>query len=152
MLTKNKIENGGTQMKKLILLLGLLCLSVSAFAEKLTGSFDGKLHQVSGEVELETTGKEIIINNFTYDGKGKDVYLVLTKDGDLKDVEIISKELKKASVNETMKLKVNHIDKLIDKGYNTVSVYTKKGKSSFGDAKLTEETTLTEDTKTENTK
>ncbi len=126
-------------MKKLLLIIGIFCLSVSAFAEKLSGSFDGEIHQVSGDVSLNTEGKEILISNFTYDGKGKDVYIILTKDGDTKDIKVISKELKKASVNTEMKLKVNDLNKLIDQGYNTVSVYTKNGKSSFGDAKLVEE-------------
>ena len=126
-------------MKKLLLIIGIFCLSVSAFAEKLSGSFDGEIHQVSGDVSLDTEGKEILISNFTYDGKGKDVYIILTKDGDTKDIKVISKELKKASVNTEMKLKVNDLNKLIDQGYNTVSVYTKYGKSSFGDAKLVEE-------------
>ena len=126
-------------MKKLLLIIGIYCLSVSAFAEKLSGSFDGEIHQVSGDVSLNTEGKEILISNFTYDGKGKDVYIILTKDGDTKDIKVISKELKKASVNTEMKLKVNDLNKLIDQGYNTVSVYTKNGKSSFGDAKLVEE-------------
>ena len=83
---------------------------------------------------LEKNGKYIL--QFT---KGKDVYIILTKDGDTKDIKVISKELKKASVNTEMKLKVNDLNKLIDQGYNTVSVYTKNGKSSFGDAKLVEE-------------
>ena len=126
-------------MKKLLLIIGIFCLSVSAFAEKLSGSFDGEIHHVSGDVSLDTEGKEILISNFTYDGKGKDVYIILTKDGDTKDIKVISKELKKASVNTEMKLKVNDLNKLIDQGYNTVSVYTKNGKSSFGDAKLVEE-------------
>ena len=126
-------------MKKLLLIIGIFCLSVSAFAEKLSGSFDGEIHQVSGDVSLNTEGKEILISNFTYDGKGKDVYIILTKDGDTKDIKVISKELKKASVNTEMKLKVNDLNKLIDQGYNTVSVYTKNGKSSFGDAKLVED-------------
>ena len=126
-------------MKKLLLIIGIFCLSVSVFAEKLSGSFDGEIHQVSGDVSLNTEGKEILISNFTYDGKGKDVYIILTKDGDTKDIKVISKELKKASVNTEMKLKVNDLNKLIDQGYNTVSVYTKNGKSSFGDAKLVEE-------------
>ena len=60
-------------MKKLLLIIGIFCLSVSAFAEKLSGSFDGEIHQVSGDVSLNTEGKEILISNFTYDGKGKDV-------------------------------------------------------------------------------
>ena len=114
-------------MKKLLLIIGIFCLSVSAFAEKLSGSFDGEIHQVSGDVSLDTEGKEILISNFTYDGKGKDVYIILTKDGDTKDIKVISKELKKASVNTELKLKVNDLNKLIDQGYNTVSVYTKNG-------------------------
>ena len=97
-----------------------------------------KIHQISGEVSLETTGKEITISNFTYDGNGKNVYLILTKDGDFKDMKIISKELKKGYVNETLTLKVNNLQKLIDEGYNTVSVYTKTNKSTFGDASLSE--------------
>ena len=117
-------------MKKLLLVIGVLCLSLSAFAEKLNGTFEGKLH-------------EVIISNFTYDGKGKNVYIVLTKDGDFKNSEIISKELKKAVVNDELKIKVNNLSKLIDKGYNTVSVYTKTGKSSFGDAVLTKEASVT---------
>ena len=86
-------------MKK-ILLLGILMISIASFAETLTGSFVSKIHQISGEVSLETTGKEITISNFTYDGNGKNVYLILTKDGDFKDMKIISKELKKGYVNE----------------------------------------------------
>ena len=124
-------------MKK-FLLLGLLMISVVSFSEILTGSFVSKIHQISGEVSLETTGKEITISNFTYDGNGKNVYLILTKDGDFKDMKIISKELKKGYVNETLTLKVNNLQKLIDEGYNTVSVYTKTNKSTFGDASLSE--------------
>ena len=124
-------------MKK-FLLLGILMISVVSFSEILTGSFVSKIHQISGEVSLETTGKEITISNFTYDGNGKNVYLILTKDGDFKDMKIISKELKKGYVNETLTLKVNNLQKLIDEGYNTVSVYTKTNKSSFGDAALSE--------------
>ena len=107
-------------MKK-FLLLGILMISVVSFSEILTGSFVSKIHQISGEVSLETTGKEITISNFTYDGNGKNVYLILTKDGDFKDMKIISKELKKGYVNETFTLKVNNLQKLIDEGYNTVS-------------------------------
>ena len=124
-------------MKK-FLLLGILMISVVSFSEILTGSFVSKIHQISGEVSLETTGKEITISNFTYDGNGKNVYLILTKDGDFKDMKVISKELKKGYVNETFTLKVNNLQKLIDEGYNTVSVYTKTNKSSFGDAALSE--------------
>ncbi|MBP7979333.1 MAG: DM13 domain-containing protein [Sebaldella sp.] len=124
-------------MKK-FLLLGILMISVVSFSEILTGSFVSKIHQISGEVSLETTGKEITISNFTYDGNGKNVYLILTKDGDFKDMKIISKELKKGYVNETFTLKVNNLQKLIDEGYNTVSVYTKTNKSTFGDASLSE--------------
>ena len=124
-------------MKK-FLLLGILMISVVSFSEILTGSFVSKIHQISGEVSLETTGKEITISNFTYDGNGKNVYLILTKDGDFKDMKIISKELKKGYVNETFTLKVNNLQKLIDEGYNTVSVYTKTNKSTFGDAALSE--------------
>ena len=124
-------------MKK-FLLLGILMISVVSFSEILTGSFVSKIHQISGEVSLETTGKEITISTFTYDGNGKNVYLILTKDGDFKDMKIISKELKKGYVNETFTLKVNNLQKLIDEGYNTVSVYTKTNKSTFGDASLSE--------------
>ncbi len=124
-------------MKK-ILLLGILMISIASFAETLTGSFVSKIHQISGEVSLETTGEEIIISNFTYDGNGKNVYLILTKDGDFKDMKVISKKLKKGYVNEIFALKVNNLQKLIDEGYNTVSVYTKTNKSSFGDAALSE--------------
>ena len=124
-------------MKK-FLLLGILMISVVSFSEILTGSFVSKIHQISGEVSLETTGKEITISNFTYDGNGKNVYLILTKDGDFKDMKIISKELKKGYVNETFTLKVNNLQILIDEGYNTVSVYTKTNKSTFGDASLSE--------------
>ena len=124
-------------MKK-FLLLGILMISIVSFSEILTGSFVSKIHQISGEVSLETTGKEITISNFTYDGNGKNVYLVLTKDGDFKDMKVISKELKKGYVNETFTLKVNNLQKLIDEGYNTVSVYTKTNKSTFGDAALSE--------------
>ena len=124
-------------MKK-FLLLGILMISVVSFSEILTGSFVSKIHQISGEVSLETTGKEITISNFTYDGNGKNVYLILTKDGDFKDMKIISQELKKGYVNETLTLKVNNLQKLIDEGYNTVSVYTKTNKSTFGDASLSE--------------
>ena len=124
-------------MKK-FLLLGILMISVVSFSEILTGSFVSKIHQISGEISLETTGKEITITNFTYDGNGKNVYLILTKDGDFKDMKVISKELKKGYVNETFTLKVNNLQKLIDEGYNTVSVYTKTNKSTFGDASLSE--------------
>ena len=124
-------------MKK-FLLLGILMISVVSFSEILTGSFVSKIHQISGEVSLETTGKEITISNFTYDGNGKNVYLILTKDGDFKDMKIISKVLNKGYVNETFTLKVNNLQKLIDEGYNTVSVYTKTNKSTFGDASLSE--------------
>ena len=124
-------------MKK-FLLLGILMISVVSFSEILTGSFVSKIHQISGEVSLETTGEEIIISNFTYDGNGKNVYLILTKDGDFKDMKVISKKLKKGYVNEIFALKVNNLQKLIDEGYNTVSVYTKTNKSSFGDAALSE--------------
>ena len=124
-------------MKK-FLLLGILMISIVSFSEILTGSFVSKIHQISGEVSLETTGKEITISNFTYDGNGKNVYLVLTKDGDFKDMKVISKELKKGYVNETFTLKVNNLQKLIDEGYNTVSVYTKTNKSTFGDTALSE--------------
>ena len=41
-------------------------------------------------------------------------------------------------VNEELKLKVNNLAKLVDQGYTTISVYTKKYKSSFGDATLAE--------------
>ncbi len=124
-------------MKK-FLLLGILMISVVSFSEILTGSFVSKIHQISGEVSLETTGKEITISNFTYDGNGKNVYLVLTKDGDSKDMKVISKELKKGYVNATFTIKVTNLQKLIDEGYNTVSVYTKTNKSTFGDTALSE--------------
>ncbi len=124
-------------MKKL-LLLGILMFSVIGFSETLTGTFVSKIHQISGEISMETTGKEVTIKNFTYDGNGKNVYIVLTKDGDFKNMKVISKELKKGYVNETLTLKVNDLKKLIDEGYTTVSVYTKTGKSSFGDASLAE--------------
>ena len=112
--------------------------SVIGFSETLTGTFVSKIHQISGEISMETTGKEVTIKNFTYDGNGKNVYIVLTKDGDFKNMKVISKELKKGYVNETLTLKVNDLKKLIDEGYTTVSVYTKTGKSSFGDASLAE--------------
>ena len=124
-------------MKKFIL-LGILLLSIAGFSETLKGTFVSKIHQIGGEVSLETTGKEITITNFTYDGNGKNVYIILTKDGDFKDMKVISKELKKGYVNETLKLKVSNLQKLTDEGYNTVSVYTKTNKSSFGDAILSE--------------
>ncbi|MCP1225349.1 DM13 domain-containing protein [Sebaldella sp. S0638] len=124
-------------MKKL-LLLGILMFSVIGFSETLTGTFVSKIHQISGEISMETTGKEVTIKNFTYDGNGKNVYIVLTKDGDFKNMKVISKELKKGYVNETLTLKVNDLKKLTDEGYTTVSVYTKTGKSSFGDASLVE--------------
>ena len=66
------------------------------------------------------------------------MYIILSKGGDFKDMKVISKELKKAYVNEELKLKVNNLAKLVDQGYTTVSVYTKKYKSSFGDATLAE--------------
>lgn len=84
-------------MKKLLLVIGMLCLSLSAFAEKLNGTFEGKLHEVSGEI-------------------------IAVTDGDFKNYEIILKELKKVVVNDELKLKVNNLSKLIGKGYNTVSV------------------------------
>lgn len=124
-------------MKK-FLVLGILLISMLSFSETLKGSFVSKVHQISGDITLETTGKEITIANFTYDGNGKDAYIVLTKGGDFKDMKIISKELKKGYVNEELKLKVNNLGKLIDEGYTTISVYTKKGKSSFADATLAE--------------
>ena len=124
-------------MKK-FLVLGILLISMLSFSETLKGSFVSKVHQISGDISLETTGKEITIANFTYDGNGKDAYIVLTKGGDFKDMKIISKELKKGYVNEELKLKVNNLSKLIDEGYTTISVYTKKGKSSFADATLAE--------------
>lgn len=132
-------------MKKLILTLGILFMSAIGFSETLTGSFVSKIHQISGDITLETTGKEIVITNFTYDGNGKDVYIVLSKDGDFKDMKVISKELKKGYVNEELKLKVNNLGKLVDEGYTTISVYTKKNKSSFGDATLAETEKTSED-------
>ena len=48
-------------------------------------------------------------------------------------IEFVKKEFPN---NEELKIKVDNISKLLDKGYDTVSVYTKKYKSSFGDAKL----------------
>ena len=125
-------------MKKILLLLGILFVSVAGFSETLTGNFVPKIHQINGSITADTNEKEIIINNFTYDGKGKDVYVVLSKGGDFKDMKVISKELKKAYVNEELKLKVNNLAKLVDQGYTTISVYTKKYKSSFGDSTLAE--------------
>ena len=125
-------------MKKMLLILGILFVSVTGFSETLTGSFVPKIHQINGDITVDTNAKEIVINNFTYDGKGKDVYIVLSKGGDFKDMKVISKELKKAYVNEELKLKVNNLAKLVDQGYTTISVYTKKYKSSFGDSTLAE--------------
>ena len=125
-------------MKKFLLLLGILFVSAAGFSETLKGSFVPKIHQINGDITLDTNSKEIVINNFTYDGKGKDVYIVLSKGGDFKDIKVISKELKKAYVNEELKLKISNPAKLIDQGYTTISVYTKKYKSSFGDAVLAE--------------
>lgn len=126
-------------MKKSLLLTGLLYFYVLSFSEPLTGSFETKIHQVEGEISIDTSQNKVVISNFTYDGQGSNVYIVLSKGGNLKKIEVISKELKKAYKNEELTLKVNNISKLLDKGYDTVSVYTKKYKSSFGDAKLSEE-------------
>ena len=125
-------------MKKLLLIMGLLCFSVLSFSEPLTGSFETKIHLVEGNISVDPSQGEVIISNFTYDGQGSNVYIILSKGGNLKKIEVISKELKKAYKDEELVLKVNNISKLLDKGYDTVSVYTKKYKSSFGDAKLSE--------------
>jgi hypothetical protein len=125
-------------VKKLLLLIGILFVSAIGFSETLNGSFVPRIHQVAGDIALDTNAKEIVIYNFTYDGKGKNVYIVLSKGGDFKNMKVVSKELKTAYVNEDLKLKVNNLAKLVDQGYTTISVYTKKYKSSFGDATLSE--------------
>ena len=125
-------------MKKILIVIGILYFSIIVFSETLTGSFETKIHQVKGNISIDISTKEVLITNFSYDGRGSDVYLILSKGGNSKDIKVISKELKRQYDNEELKIKVDNISKLLDKGYDTVSVYTKKYKSSFGDAKLSD--------------
>ena len=125
-------------MKRILMIIGILYFSITAFSETLTGSFETKIHQVKGTINIDISTEELLITDFSYDGKGSNVYLVLSKGGNFKDIKVISKELKRQYNNEELKIKVDNISKLLDKGYDTVSVYTKKYKSSFGDAKLSD--------------
>ena len=49
-------------MKKILLLLGILFVSVTGFSETLTGNFVPKIHQINGSITADTNEKEIIIN------------------------------------------------------------------------------------------
>ena len=54
-------------MKKILLLLGILFVSVTGFSETLTGNFVPKIHQINGSITADTNEKEIIINKtFVY--------------------------------------------------------------------------------------
>ena len=88
--------------------------------------YTSKIHQVKGTINIDISTEELLITDFSYDGKGSNVYLVLSKGGNFKDIKVISKELKRQYNNEELKIKVDNISKLLDKGYDTVSVYTKK--------------------------
>ena len=125
-------------MKKILIIIGMLYLSITVFSETLTGTFETKIHHVKGTINIDILTEEVLITDFSYDGKGSNVYLVLSKGGNFKDIKVISKELKRPYSNEELKIKVDNISKLLNKGYDTVSVYTKKYKSSFGDAKLSD--------------
>lgn len=123
-------------MKKILLLIMFLYISVFSFSEKFFGTFDAKLHQIKGDITVDNMSGAVTISAFTYDGKGSDVYIILSKDKNFKDKKKISKKLKRAYVNEDVSFVIKNLDKLMDKGYNTVSVYTQKYKYSFADAKL----------------
>ena len=114
----------------------LFVISVCSFSENFFGTFDAKLHQIKGDITVDNITGTITIHDFTYDGKGSDVYIIISKDKNFKDKKNISKKLKRAYVNEDVYLSIKNLDKLMDKGYNTVSVYTQKFKYSFADAKL----------------
>ena len=123
-------------MRKFFLLIMLFIISVCSFSENFSATFDAKLHQIKGDITVDNISGTVTIHDFTYDGKGEDVYIVISKDKNFKDNKKISKKLKRAYVNEDIYLKVKNMDTLMDKGYNTISVYTQKYKYSFADAKL----------------
>ena len=123
-------------MRKFFLVIMLLVISICSFSENFFGTFDARLHQIKGDITVDNITGTITIHDFTYDGKGKDVYIIISKDKNFKNKKNISKKLKRAYVNEDVYLKVKNMDKLMDKGYNTISIYTQKFKYSFADAKL----------------
>ena len=108
-------------MKRILMIIGILYFSITAFSETLTGSFETKIHQVKGTINIDISTEELLITDFSYDGKGSNVYLVLSKGGNFKDIKVISKELKRQYNNEELKIKVDNISKLLDKGDDTVS-------------------------------
>ena len=123
-------------MKKFFLFMLFFIISICSFSENFFGTFDAKLHQIKGDITVDNINGTIAINDFTYDGKGSDVYIIISKDKNFKDKKNISKKLKRAYVNEDIYLEVKNLDTLMDKGYNTISIYTQKYKYSFADAKL----------------
>jgi hypothetical protein len=123
-------------MKKIFLMIMLLCISICSFSENFFATFDARLHQIKGDITVNNIEGVITIHDFTYDGKGNDVYIVLSKDKNFKGKKKISKKLKRAYINEDTTFVIKNLDKLMDKGYNTISVYTEKYKYSFADAKL----------------
>lgn len=123
-------------MKKFFLLMMFFVISVCSFSENFFATFDARLHQIKGDITVDNINGAVTIHDFTYDGKGDDVYIILSKDKNFKDMKKISKKLKRAYVNEDVYLEVKNLDTLMDKGYNTISIYTQKYKYSFADAKL----------------
>ena len=123
-------------MKKFFLFMLFFIISICSFSVNFFGTFDAKLHQIKGDITVDNINGIITINDFTYDGKGSDVYIIIRKKKNFKDKKNISKKLKRAYVNEDIYLEVKNLDTLMDKGYNTISIYTQKYKYSFADAKL----------------
>ena len=123
-------------MKKFFLFMLFFLIYICPFSENFFGTFDAKLHQIKGDITVDNISGTVTINDFTYDGKGADVYIIISKDKNFKDKKNISKKLKRAYVNEDIYLQVKNLDTLMDKGYNTISVYTQKYKYSFADAEL----------------
>ena len=79
-------------MKKILLLIMFLYISVFSFSEKFFGTFDAKLHQIKGDITVDNMSGAVTISAFTYDGKGSDVYIILSKDKNFKDKKKISKK------------------------------------------------------------
>ena len=61
-------------MKKILLLLGILFVSVTGFSETLTGNFVPKIHQINGSITADTNEKEIILSNYFISQRILEIY------------------------------------------------------------------------------
>ena len=99
-------------MKIFFLFVSFFIITLFSFSENFFGTFDAKLHQIKGDITVDNINGTIAINDFTYDGKGSDVYIIISKDKNFKDKKNISKKLKRAYVNEDVYLEVKNLAKL----------------------------------------